>query len=70
VTANTLNCLGRYLIAVARAGSEERTRNSGQYPAPAPIVGAVRTSNLVALTCSSNVFESDHVLREVHVAGD
>jgi hypothetical protein len=36
----------------------------------APIVRAIRTSQLVALMCSRNAFSSDHVIREVYVAGD
>jgi hypothetical protein len=36
----------------------------------APIVRAIRTSRLVALMCSRNAFASDHVIREVYVAGD
>lgn len=34
------------------------------------IVGAIRTSKLVALMCSRNAFTSDHVIREIYVAGD
>ena len=34
------------------------------------IVGAIRGSKLVALMCSENAFASDHVIREVYVAGD
>ena len=36
----------------------------------APIVRAIRTSKLVALMCSQNAFSSDHVVREIYVAGD
>ena len=36
----------------------------------APIVGAIRGSKLVALMCSRNAFASDHVIREIYVAGD
>jgi hypothetical protein len=36
----------------------------------APIVAAIRSSRLVALMCSQNAFASDHVVREVYVAGD
>lgn len=36
----------------------------------APIVKAIESSHLVALMCSHNAFTSDHVLREVYVAGD
>jgi len=34
------------------------------------IVAAIRTSRVIALMCSQNAFTSDHVLREVYVAGD
>jgi hypothetical protein len=36
----------------------------------AKIVRAIRTSRLVALMCSQNAFQSDHVTREVYLAGD
>jgi TIR domain len=36
----------------------------------APIVRAIRASRLVALMCSQNSFASDHVIREVYLAGD
>lgn len=36
----------------------------------APIVRAIESSQLVALMCSHNAFTSDHVVREVYVAGD
>jgi hypothetical protein len=36
----------------------------------APIVRAIRVSNLVALMCSKNSFASDHVIREIYLAGD
>jgi hypothetical protein len=35
-----------------------------------PIVRAIRASKLVALMCSQNAFASDHVIREVYLAGD
>jgi hypothetical protein len=35
-----------------------------------PIVDAIRSSKLVALMCSRNAFASDHVIREIYVAGD
>ncbi len=35
-----------------------------------PIVGAIRSSRVVAVMCSNNAFGSDHVVREVYVAGD
>jgi len=34
------------------------------------IVGAIRTSKLVALMGSQSAFASDHVIREIYVAGD
>ena len=36
----------------------------------APIVRAIKSSQLVALMCSSNAFKSDHVIREIYIAGD
>jgi hypothetical protein len=36
----------------------------------APIVGAIRSAKLIALMCSRNAFASDHVIREIYVAGD
>ncbi|MFO1152490.1 MAG: toll/interleukin-1 receptor domain-containing protein [Rhodospirillales bacterium] len=36
----------------------------------APIVRAIRSAQVVALMCSRNAFASDHVVREVYVAGD
>jgi len=36
----------------------------------APIVGAIRTSKMVALMCSRSAFASEHVLHEIYVAGD
>jgi hypothetical protein len=33
-------------------------------------VRAIRESRLVALMCSAHAFTSDHVIREVYVAGD
>lgn len=36
----------------------------------APIVRAIKMSNVVALMCSRNAFASDHVIREIYVAGD
>jgi hypothetical protein len=35
-----------------------------------PIVAAIRDSRFFALMCSQNAFTSDHVIREVYVAGD
>ena len=36
----------------------------------APIVRAIKSSQLVALMCSQNAFASDHVIREIYIAGD
>jgi hypothetical protein len=36
----------------------------------ASIVAAIRDSRVIALMCSRNAFASDHVIREVYVAGD
>ena len=47
---------------------DRQTAGSERYAAP--IVRAIRTSRLVALMCSRNAFGSDHVIREVYVAGD
>ena len=41
---------------------------SGRYAAH--IVRAIRESRLIALMCSSAAFTSDHVIREIYVAGD
>lgn len=35
-----------------------------------PIVQAIKACRAVALMCSSNAFDSDHVVREVYLAGD
>ena len=45
-------------------------QSAGSQRYAAPIVRAIRTSRLVALMCSQNAFASDHVIREVYVAGD
>lgn len=42
--------------------------HGGRYAAP--IVAAIRQARVVALMCSKNAFASDHVVREVYVAGD
>src|SRR5262249_37421839 len=44
--------------------------SSGSQRYAARIVRAIRNSKLVALMCSENAFASDHVIREVYVAGD
>lgn len=36
----------------------------------APIVRAIKSAQLVALMCSQNAFASDHVIREIYIAGD
>lgn len=45
-------------------------QSTGSQRYAAPIVHAIRTSRLVALMCSQHAFASDHVIREVYVAGD
>jgi hypothetical protein len=45
-------------------------QSTGSQRYAASIVRAIRTSRLVALMCSQNAFKSDHVIREVYVAGD
>jgi len=45
-------------------------QSTGSQRYAAPIVRAIRSSKLVALMCSQNAFASDHVIREVYVAGD
>lgn len=47
---------------------DRQSKGSDRYAAP--IVRAIRQSRLVALMCSQNAFASDHVIREVYVAGD
>jgi hypothetical protein len=47
---------------------DRNSRTVGRYASP--IVQAIRTSRLVALMCSHNAFASDHVIREVYVAGE
>jgi hypothetical protein len=34
------------------------------------IVSAIKTARAVAVMCSSNAFQSDHVIREIYFAGD
>ena len=43
---------------------------SGSQRYAGSIVRAIKTSDMVALMCSQNAFSSDHVIREVYVAGD
>ena len=52
-----------YAVWIDRAAAGPQ-RYAGQ------IVRAIRASRLVALMCSQNAFASDHVIREVYVAGD
>jgi|SRR5579862_1068924 len=47
---------------------DRKSTGSGRYAAP--IVQAIKNSTLVALMCSSDAFSSDHVIREIYVAGD
>jgi hypothetical protein len=52
-----------YLVWIDRqAGGSQRYA--------APIVRAIRVSKLVALMCSKSAFASDHVIREIYLAGD
>lgn len=44
--------------------------STGSQRYAAPIVSAIRSSRLVALMCSRSAFASDHVIREVYIAGD
>jgi TIR domain len=44
-------------------------QNIGSQRYAGPIVQAIKNSRLVALMCSQNAFASDHVIREVYVAG-
>jgi hypothetical protein len=45
-------------------------QSSGSQRYAGPIVQAIRTSQIVALMCSADAFKSDHVIREVYVAGE
>jgi hypothetical protein len=47
---------------------DRQSTSSQRYAAP--IVHAIRTSRVVALMSSQNAFASDHVTREVYLAGD
>jgi TIR domain-containing protein len=51
-----------------RSGSIGRRWEAASYAAP--IARAIKSSRLVPLMCSRNSFGSDHVVREVYVAGD
>jgi hypothetical protein len=46
---------------------DRKTWGSQRYAGP--IVQAIQSSRLVALMCSRNAFLSDHVVREVYIAG-
>jgi TIR domain len=48
----------------------DRELSHGAQRYAAPIVRAIKSSKLVALMCSRNAFQSDHVIRELYVAGD
>ncbi len=48
----------------------DRGRLNGIERYAAPIVRAIKSSQVMALMCSRNAFQSDHVIREVYVAGD
>jgi hypothetical protein len=45
-------------------------QSTGSQRYAAPIVHAIKSSNIVALMCSHEAFTSDHVIREIYVAGD
>lgn len=45
-------------------------QSTGSQRYAAGIVHAIRASRLVALMCSAHAFTSDHVIREVYMAGD
>jgi hypothetical protein len=47
---------------------DRKSTSSGRYAAP--IVQAIKSCKLVALMCSQDAFSSDHVIREIYVAGD
>ena len=53
-----------YTVWLDTQSSEAAQRYAGQ------IVRAIRASKVVALMCSRNSFGSDHVVREVYLAGD
>lgn len=59
--------LGRRVWIDSRLGSSKRY---GSQRYAAEIVYAIRKSRVVALMSSQNAFASDHVIREVYVAGD
>ena len=48
----------------------DRELSHGAQRYAAPIVRAIKSSKLIALMCSRNAFQSDHVIRELYVAGD
>ncbi len=53
-----------YRVWIDTSQTEGAQRYGGQ------IVRAIRASKVVALMCSKHAFQSDHVVREVYVAGD
>jgi len=53
-----------YTVWLDTQSTEAAQRYAGQ------IVRAIRASKVVALMCSRNAFASDHVIREVYLAGD
>jgi hypothetical protein len=48
----------------------DRESTSGLSRYAANIVPAIKTSRLVAVMCSQSAFASDHVIREIYLAGD
>jgi TIR domain len=65
----TVEHLVRQIEGLGYAVWIDRQSTSAQRYA-ASIVAAIRASRVVALMCSKNSFTSDHVTREVYVAGD
>jgi plasmid stabilization system protein ParE/DNA-binding transcriptional regulator YdaS (Cro superfamily) len=53
-----------YRVWIDTQSTEAAQRYAGQ------IVRAIRSVDVVALMCSRHAFESDHVVREIYVAGD
>jgi hypothetical protein len=65
----TVGQLVQQIEQLGYAGWIDR-QSTGSQRYAALIVQAIRMSRLVALMCSQNAFGSDHVIREVYVAGD
>ncbi len=67
-----LNDVDRLVKQIEQAGYgvwiDRQAHGSQRYAAP--IVRAIKSSQLVALMCSQNAFASDHVIREIYIAGD